>query len=75
MVCGTAFAPQKSVELFFSVFFFLFLSFDLRNTHTKKNKKTMTALKKKKIKSTTHTQIRKQMKAKQGKYLHLTLFR
>ena len=69
---------KKSVELFFSVFFFSFpLVRPKKHTHKKKKqKKKKTALqKKRKIKSTTHTQIRKQMKAKQGKYLHLTLFR
>lgn len=40
MVCGTAFAPQKkALSFFFLSFFFLFLSFDLRNTHTKKKNK------------------------------------
>ena len=56
MVCGTAFAPQKSVELFFSVFFFSFpLVRPKKHTQKKTKKKQWQRFKKKKNKiNNTH---------------------
>ena len=55
MVCGTAFAPQKSVELFFSVFFFSFpLVRPKKHTHKKKQKNNDSASKKKNKINNTH---------------------
>lgn len=54
MVCGTAFAPQKSVELFFLSFFYFSLVRPKKHTHTKTKKNSDSASKQKIIINNTH---------------------